>query len=68
MTTDPMAYGPELARLYDEFFAVMRQDLARLLEGAGLIPYRWLAGNTDGPITMETWHLVAICQKDKTAK
>lgn len=45
-----------------------RQDLARLLEGAGLIPYRWLAGYADGPITMETWHLVAVCRKEKSAK
>ena len=43
-----------------------RQDLARLLEGAGLIPYRWMAGFADGPITMETWHLVAACGKDGT--
>jgi SAM-dependent methyltransferase len=43
----------------------MRQDLARLLEGAGLIPYRWLAGYADGPITKETWHLVAVCRKEK---
>ena len=43
----------------------MRQDLARLLEGAGLIPYRWLAGYADGPITMETWHLIAICRKEE---
>ncbi|MGD0167505.1 MAG: class I SAM-dependent methyltransferase [Gaiellaceae bacterium] len=42
-----------------------RQDLARLLEGAGLIPYRWLAGYADGPITMETWHLIAVCRKEE---
>jgi SAM-dependent methyltransferase len=43
-----------------------RQDLARLLEGAGLIPYRWLAGYADGPITMETWHLIAVCRKEES--
>jgi len=46
----------------------MRQDLARLLEGAGLIPYRWLAGYADGPITMETWHLVTVCRKEKSQR
>ena len=45
-----------------------RQDLARLLEGAGLIPYRWLPGYADGPITMATWHLVAVCRKEMTAR
>jgi ubiquinone/menaquinone biosynthesis C-methylase UbiE len=46
----------------------MQRDLARLLEASGLIPYRWLSGYADEPITMETWHLVAICRKEKTAK
>lgn len=46
----------------------LRQDLARLLGGEGLIPYRWLAGYADGPITMETWHLVALCRKETSAK
>jgi SAM-dependent methyltransferase len=46
----------------------MRLGLARLLEGAGLIPYRWAAGYANEPITMETWHLVALCRKEKTAK
>ena len=43
----------------------LRQDLARLLEGAGLIPCRWTAGFADAPITMETWHLVAVCRKEE---
>jgi len=46
----------------------MRCDLARLLAAAGLAPYSWLSGYTDGPITTETWHLVAICRKDENAK
>jgi SAM-dependent methyltransferase len=46
----------------------MRRDLARLLEAAGLVPYRWLSGYADEPITTETWHLVAVCRKDETAK
>ena len=46
----------------------MQRDLARLLETAGLAPCRWLSGYAEESITMETWHLLAVCKKEKTAK
>ena len=63
-------HGPD--GRWDRFFeehrnrCFFRQDLARLLEGAGLVPHRWASGHSYGPVTLETWHLVAVCRKERS--
>jgi hypothetical protein len=44
------------------------RDLSRLLASAHLISLCWPPGYMDALITTETWHPVAICRKEKTAK
>jgi len=41
-----------------------RPDLARWLDGAGRVPYSWMVESAHAPVTMETWHLHAVCRKE----
>ena len=45
----------------NRYFGV--QEMALLLDGSGLAPLAWHDGFGDGPVSEETWHVVAVARR-----